>query len=381
MIVRVLAGTTATAESPLALTVSARAWKKRSKPSESAVRCICQATPAGRGEVRVTFLCPALSPGESKLLFLSVGKVLDVLVRPAGKNAEVLLGGQLFTRYDVTTGPNKPYFYPIQAFGGKHLTRRWPLEQIPGEEKDHPHHRGLWFTHGAMNGIDFWTEEKTSEKHPVGAVKHRSFTTLQSGQVQGTLGATSDWVGPDGKTIATDVRTIFVTPLSQGGVLLDFSVTLTAIGGPLRWGDTKEGTLAIRVPESMRADKPGGGTLINAEGLSGAALWGKKSAWNDYFGPVGGETLGMAIFDHPENLRYPTTWHSRTYGLFAANPFGLHDFDPTGKTPKDSGDLLTPEGKSVTFRYRVYFHRGDTQAAQVSEHFAAWATPPSVEAL
>jgi hypothetical protein len=375
VIVRV-SSSVATAETPVSLTVSERVWKKRQKLPRGTVvvPCVCQTTPAGQGERRVTFLCPALGPGEKKILALSVGKALDVQVRAAGKSAEFLLQGQFFTRYDVATGPNKPYFYPIQAFGGKHLTRRWPLETVPGEEKDHPHHRGLWFTHGAMNGVDLWTEGAGT-----GKTVHTGFQERHRGQVQGELSATSDWIGPDGKTIATDTRLFTVTPLSNGGILLDFTITLTALGGPLRWGDTKEGTFALRVPESMRADKPGGGTLVNAEGLSGAALWGKKSAWNDYFGPVQGETLGIAIFDHPENLRFPTTWHSRTYGLFAANPFGLHDFDPTKKTPPGAGDLLTSEGKSVTFRYRVYFHKGDTSAADVAGHFAAWATQPTVE--
>lgn len=376
MIVKLTGGGADTTASPLSITVAESAWKKRQKAPGDTLALPCQVEPAGRGNVRVTFIAPALKRGETKLVALSAGRAKTVRVERRGKNAEVFLGGQFFTRYETALGPNKPYLYPIQAFGGKHLTRRWPLEEAPGEEKDHPHHRGLWFTHGEMNGVDFWTEGAKA-----GKTVHTNFAELTGGPLQGRIIAEADWVAPDGKRVAKDRRTIAVTPLTDNLILLDFAITITAEGGPLHWGDTKEGTFAIRVPESMRADKPGQGTLVNAEGLSGAALWGKKSPWNDYFGPVGGEVLGMAIFDHPENLRYPTTWHSRTYGLFAANPFGLHDFDSTKKTPKSAGDLVTPEGQSVTFRYRLVLHRGDTRAADISGQFAAWATPPTVETV
>lgn len=376
MIVKVT-GTGDCAEGPVSLTVSESAWKKRVRVPEGALRRICQVKKAGQGQVRVTFLTPALKKGESRFVALTVGKALDVRVERKGKSAEIHLFGQLLTRYDTTTGPNKPYLYPVQAFGGKHLTRRWPLEEAPGEEKDHPHHRGIWFSH-ELNGVDFWTEvEKPG--HPVGKTVHAGFPELSSGQIQGRIVAETDWIVPDGKRIAKDRRTVVVTPLSERAILLDFSVTVTAEGGPLRWLDTKEGTFAIRVPETMRADKPGGGTLVNAEGVSGAAMWGKKSPWNDYFGPVGGEVLGIGFFDHPENLRHPTTWHSRTYGLYAANPFGLHDFDGSKKTPRGAGELITPDGQSLTLKYRLYFHRGDTKAADVAGHYAAWTTPPTVE--
>lgn len=366
------------AAAPLSLVVPQAELTKRHKLPTGAATVACQSEAAGSGKVKITFIAPALKKGESKVVVLTPGKPGGVEVKAAGKNAEVLLAGKLFTRYDTTTGPNKPYLYPIVAFGGKSLTRHWPLDEKEGEAKDHPHHRGLWFTHGEMNGVDFWTEAATKPEHPVGKTIHTGFPTLAGGPVYGKLEATADWVTPDGKTIAKDTRTVVVTPVGES-ICLDFAITVTAVGGPLHWGDTKEGTFAIRVPESMKADKPGDGTLVNAEGLANAALWGKPSPWNDYFGTVEGEQLGMAIFDSPTNPRYPTTWHSRTYGLYAANPFGLHDFDTTKKTDRHAGDLITPEGKSVTFRYRVLFHKGDTKSAGIASAFASWATPPKVE--
>ncbi len=378
--VRVTAEKADSALAPLSLVLPQSELLKRRVVPRGAALLSFQSEAAGAGRVLLTFIAPALKKGESKLFVLVPGKPGAVEVKEVGKNAEIKIAGQLFTRYDTTTGPNKPYFYPIQAFGGKHLTRRWPLEDVGHEEKDHPHHRGLWFTHGEMNGIDFWTEAASKPEHLVGKTVNTGYSTLESGAVYGKLGTRTDWVAPDGKTIAQDTREIVVTPLGES-IVLDFSITVTAVGGPLHWGDTKEGTFALRVPEIMKAEKEGQGRLESAEGLKNAAVWGKPSPWHDYWGPIetGGETFGIAIFDSPANPRYPTTWHSRTYGLYAANPFGLHDFDSTKKTDRHAGDLTTPEGKSVTFRYRVLFHKGDTRAAKIAESFNAWATPPKVE--
>ncbi len=130
----------------------------------------------------------------------------------------------------------------------------------------------------------------------------------------------------------------------------------------------------IRVASSMDVTHKLGGLITNAEGLTDAKAWGKASPWVDYVGPVNGKTVGIAVLNHPGSFRYPTAWHVRTYGLFAANPFGSHDFG--GSQP---GDYTVPTGESVAFRYRVILHEGDTKAARVDRSFAAYAKPPTVE--
>ena len=60
----------------------------------------------------------------------------------------------------------------------------------------------------------------------------------------------------------------------------------------------------------------------------------------------------------------------RDYGLFAANPFGIHDFE---KKPRGSGDLTVEPKGSVTFRYRFYIHDGDHQQGKVEEKFNEYA--------
>jgi hypothetical protein len=84
--------------------------------------------------------------------------------------------------------------------------------------------------------------------------------------------------------------------------------------------------------------------------------------------------MGVAIFDHPGNPRHPTWWHVRDYGLFAANPFGIHDFE---KKPAGTGDYRIPAGQSLTFRYRFYIHRGDASEANVGQFWTDYARTPA----
>ena len=139
-------------------------------------------------------------------------------------------------------------------------------------------------------------------------------------------------------------------------------------------GDTKEGTMAVRVAESMRLTHPknkaGAGHIVLSTGVRDQKTWGQRAAWCDYYGPVQGQTVGIAIFDHPQNPKFPTWWHVRDYGLFAANPFGVHDFE---KQPAGAGNLAIPAGKSLTFRYRFYLHQGDEVQAKVAEKFQEYA--------
>ena len=129
--------------------------------------------------------------------------------------------------------------------------------------------------------------------------------------------------------------------------------------------------MAIRLAPTMRLKgNVGKGHILNSEGDKDKSTWGKRAAWCDYYGPVEGKTVGVAIFDHPKNPKHPTWWHVRDYGLFAANPFGVHNFEG-GK--KGIGDIVIEAGKSLTFKYRFYFHKGDSKQAQVAKNYREYA--------
>ncbi|MBI3875862.1 MAG: PmoA family protein [Verrucomicrobia bacterium] len=164
--------------------------------------------------------------------------------------------------------------------------------------------------------------------------------------------------------------------------MLDFEITMKATDGDVTFGDDKDGVMAIRLAESMRLTKPrpkgqkksetGEGHIVMSTGVRDNETWGKRAAWCDYYGPVDGKTVGVAIFDHPGNPRFPTWWHVRDYGLFAANPFGKHHFENL-KDDKSAGNFTLANGKSVTFRYRFVFHEGDEAQAKLAEKYAEWA--------
>jgi hypothetical protein len=312
----------------------------------------------------------------------------DVTLMRAENSVRVVVGGKLFTEY-VFKGAQKPYLYPVLAADGTELTRNYPMKKdVPGEVRDHPHHRSMWFTHGDVNGFDFWAETNGPKQ---GKIVNVSVEQSVKGGA-GVIRARNSWVGPNGVVQLTDETTIRVRG-SGDSRTLDYEVTLKAPADkPVVFGDTKEGSMAIRLPlwmtpphtytdeivddkgakKRQRVPHPGKGTIVNAEGVKNTPTWGKKSNWVDYYAPKDGKVYGIAMFDHPSNPRTPTWWHVRDYALFAANPFGKHDFENLKDQPK-AGDLTIAAGQSVTFRWRIYFHLGDEKTAKIAEAYAAYA--------
>jgi hypothetical protein len=299
-------------------------------------------------------------------LIIAVPAWAEVGVKKTEKGVEVTLDGQPFTMYIFNSG-FKPILWPVIGPTGKEMTRAWPLRELPSGDKseatDHVHQKSFWFDHGNVNGIDFWAETSKNQ----GKQLHTELVKAEGGKT-GTLVTKNDWVGPDGKAIASDVRT-----LRFGGDAnarwIDFDVTVTAVADELKFGDTKEGSFGLRIAESMRVDRKLGGKIVTSEGLEDDKAWGQPAKWVDYHGPVQGESLGIAILNHPSSFRYPTHWHVRTYGLFAANPWGLGDFTKG----KQTSDYTMKKGESFTLRYRVIFHKGNEKDGKIAEAFAAYA--------
>jgi hypothetical protein len=277
----------------------------------------------------------------------------------------VEINGKLFTKYCYKDVP-RPYFYPLLGPDELPMTRRWPVEDSTDEQHDHLHHRGLWYAHSSVNGLDFWTDGITNG----GRIVHDKFLAIRSGRDSGLIRSADNWLAPDGSIVCTDRRTVRIYNRPDNQRLFDFEVTLQAPPDkPVIFGDDKDGAMAVRLPESMRlrhVDKPGDGHIVLSSGARDGETWGKRADWCDYYGPVQGKIVGLAIFDHPANLRHPTWWHVRDYGLFAANPFGVHHFE---NKPKGTGDFTLPPGQSVTFRYRFYLHEGDEQQARVAGEY------------
>ena len=298
---------------------------------------------------------------------------------------DIAIDGKPFSTFYFGPETPKPYLHPLRAPDGTVVTRGWPMENIPGELTDHDHHRSMWFSHGEVNGFDFWANEKTqTPREKKGAIvldKIASVKVMGKGDKRGNNGrirARFHWNAPDGATLLSEDRVMIFRAATKDRVI-DFDITLTAAAGEAHFGDTKEGTFAVRVATELEEQHlrargiPRTGRIVNAEGKATEAnAWGKRSPWVDYAGSIDGKLLGIAIFDHPSNPKHPTYWHVRGYGLFAANIFGEHDFH--ADESRDGGITLA-KGEKLRFRYRILIHNGSTAGAKVGRKYERWAAP------
>jgi len=280
---------------------------------------------------------------------------------------DIEINGKTFSTFVIGGDAPKPYLAPMRTAEGVVITRRFPMEKVEGETRDHPHHRGMWFTHGDINGIDYWMNEKGAKgRH--GLVKLEKVQQVKGGKKSGVIKATFTWVSDTGTPLLKEERTMtfYADPVMR---IVDLDATFTALE-QAKFGDTKEGFFAIRLRDELREAK-GTGTMRSSDGKTGMKqIWGKAFPWVDYSGTLEGKKVGVAIFDHPSSFRYPTYWHARDYGLFAANAFGLHDF--FNDKSKD-GSYTLEKGKTMHFRYRVVIHPGDTAEANIGKLFEEWS--------
>jgi hypothetical protein len=294
-----------------------------------------------------------------------------VTIEQLDDRCRVLIGGELFTEY-IFRGYEKPILYPIIGPHGIGMTRNFPMRpDVAGEANDHPHHKSLWFAHRPINEIDFW-----STSPDAGKCVHGKLLEVKSGGRRGLIRAANQWVHGAGKVAFTDTRTLAFEALASARVI-DWEITIEATHGPVTFGDSKEGTMAIRTHPNLRLENDpargvttANGQALNSQGVTGRDVWGKRADWIDYWGTIDEKVVGVAIFDHPANPRHPTHWMARQYGYIGANPFGLNAFE--GKPP-GAGDMTIPAGEQVTFRYRFLFHEGDPQEAQIDRRYRDYA--------
>ena len=302
------------------------------------------------------------------------GERIRVVPSEAERRVDISIDGQPFTAYVWPTSLDKPVLSPLRTASGTLVTRGYPLEPRAGERVDHPHHAGLWFNYGNVNDFDFWNNSgaiKPEDKSKMGTVVHCAIVAAKSGSDQGELEVQADWITGTQQLILKEyTRLIFRG--SRDFRSIDRITTLQALGEKVVFHDDKEGLLGMRVTRALEApsDKAevftdaGGrptpvakmdntgvnGVYLTSEGKKGDAAWGTRGRWCLLSGRVGGEPVTIAILDNPANPGFPTYWHARGYGLFAANPLGRKIFT-NGK--EEAMNFSLAPNASVTFRYRV----------------------------
>ena len=305
-------------------------------------------------------------------------KRFAIVENQAGKRLDVTVDGKPFTSYIYPDGLMKPVLYPLRTSEGTLITRGWPMDPRPGERVDHPHHVGMWLNYGDVNGLDFWnnsTDIPAEKKNHYGTIKHRKVNKIEGGNDYAVLEVTMDWQKPDGTNLLQE-ETRFVFSGSGDMRTVERVTRLTALGEDVAFKDNKEGVIGIRLARELEhpsnkpevyTDASGKGTAIpklnnegvtgkyrSSEGKEGDDVWGTRGTWVNLNGVIASKPVSFVILDHPANVGFPTYWHARGYGLFAANPLGQKEFSKG----KDVLDFKLPAGQSVTFRYKVLIHSG-----------------------
>ncbi|MCD6360317.1 MAG: PmoA family protein [Armatimonadetes bacterium] len=338
-------------------------------PAQCVGTCECNDGDSDECECTVAWIVPFLAAGEKKRYVIcadertpeDAGSV--TVEMEEGKSASFLINGELFTRYNFDREQFvRPNAFPVLGPGGVHVTEY--------AESDHPHHKSLYVALGEVNGFNNWDEQ---EGHAY--IYNQSVDVLAEGPIFAQIMAINDWVDPKGNKYMEDWTVITVYNSPEGGRFMDWDITLAATECGIHIGDTKEsGTISVRMNTPLHVRH--GGTMVNAYGgVNEGENWGKPSPWVDYYGEVDGVKCGLALMDSPGNLRHPTTWHVRDYGLFTANCWGYSYF--TGDQ-SIRGDYTMPEGATLNFLYRVYVHGGDHLEAKTGDRYFDFAFPPEV---
>ena len=268
-----------------------------------------------------------------------------------------------------------PYLYPLTSPSGANIARHWPMEDdATTEEKDHPHHRGLWLSHGDVNGYDFWAGSVGKKD----AVIRADSVSTEKTENSATISTRLKWLG-DSEELLGDNRTYTFSKPDPKTLRIDIQSTIVALADEVTFGDTKEGSFAIRTDRTLRVvGKEAKATLTNSNGETNAKAWGKRANWAAYSGPdEKGQPVVVAILDDPLSFRHPTHWHARDYGLLAANPFGIHDFEK--KKDKTLGNFVLSKGNFLLLNYTVIIHQGTLESANLDAIHESLKNRPVIE--
>jgi len=308
-----------------------------------------------------------------------------VKVQRTGDTFEFFAGDELITRYHVGKSLAKPYFWPLNARGDVPVTRAWPMEKgKPNETADHIHQKSAWFCHGDVIPEGFELKTRSGDKHVKGVDfwsegrGHGKIVFVSSGEFKDGVRTGNEWRTADDEKIMDESREITVRNFGDSRLII-LDIELHATVCPITFGDTKEGSMGVRVNDSFRLNGPksdgivtsSDGSLAKAPAKGTLPMWGKRADWHDYSGTVDGKVVGIALFDHPKNP-HRAAWHTRDYGLMAANPFGRAEAGfPDTKGEKELVKLA--KGEVLKLKYGILVHAGDAKTAKVAERFEEFA--------
>jgi hypothetical protein len=272
--------------------------------------------------------------------FLSV----DFQSSPEKKEIEVYLDGQLFARLLYPDSLTKYVLYPLYTASGIEITRGYPLNPRAGEQTDHPHQIGLWFTFGDVDGIDFWNNSSArlpEERHKYGTIRVAEPPHADVSQAGITVNA--DWVNHRNEILLRE-KTVFHFDGSSDSRTIRRQTVLTA-NKDIRLKGNKEGLIGLRMDRNFESSASG--VYRNANGDRGDDVWGKRAPWVSLTGKKEEREITVTLYDVPGNPYYPAWAHARGYGLFALNNLGGHEFNPAD----EKISVLLKKGETISFMH------------------------------
>jgi Methane oxygenase PmoA len=313
---------------------------------------------------------------------------IGVIVKSMEQRVEIVADGKPFTSLIFPSDDvlKKFSLFPIYTPNGTAITRGYPILPKAGERVDHPHHVGAWLNYESVNGFDFWNNSTAiKDRSKYGTIKNTKIVKAKSGSKKGELVVVADWITADAKGAKVlKEKTNFTFQKKNGIYIIDRTTTLTAQKDTVLFKDVKDGFFAIRVARELEHPSDKADSFVDASGIvtkvdkldnsnitgkyrtstgsEGEAVWGTRAPWCNLTGNINGEDISVCIIDHPKNVNFPTYWHARGYGLFAANPLGEKVFS-NGK--KELNLTLAPK-KSVTFRYRTVIASSKLTDAEIN---------------
>lgn len=308
----------------------------------------------------------------------TAGQIIPVMAvaDTAGHKVTITAGGRPFTEFIYPDSLEKPVLYPVYAPDGQVVTRGFPLQPRSGEPVDHPHHVGIWFNYENVNGLDFWNNSyaiPAEKKHLYGWIHldgaPEALTSGPVGYSKGQVRFVASWTDQQGVVLLKE-NTLLIFGANGKERTIDRITTLTA-REDITFADAKDGLLGMRVAKELQipSNVPGqfvddkgnitkvaagnspdiNGNYLTGEGREGDSAWGTRAKWCMLYGKMGPDTISIVMIDRPGNPGYPTYWHARGYGLFAANPLGQKIFS----NGKEALNLHLAKGQYVRFFYRI----------------------------
>lgn len=324
------------------------------------------------------YLSVGLSVIFVSLQLFGQNEIVKIIKSPNQNKIDILIRNEPFTSFLYPDTLEKPVLYPVYAADETVVTRGFPMNPQPGDPTDHPHHLGIWFTYENVNGLDFWNNSYAipqEKKYLYGWIRTDKILKI-SGGVKGIISYRANWTNQQKKVLLEEI-----TRLEFSGTkhirIIDRTTILKA-DAIVNFNDAKDGMYGMRLAHALQipdkkdkefkddkgnvtlvkgvADTIANGNYLTSEGKTGDDAWSTRGRWCKVYGKMGNDSISIAIIDHPENPNYPTFWHARGYGLFAANPLGEKIFT-NGKSSKN---LILQKGESVTFRYRIIIDSDNT---------------------